>query len=119
MPGKRAAKRIDIKIDVEVKHKSKLQQLYSRNLSKGGIFLSADAALPLGSTVELSFFVKELGRKFKTKAVVVHHHSFDSFEDESTLKEKHGMGFRFVGLSGDDQKIIDNFILGRELKQGA
>ena len=116
---RRQNSRANISIDVDFKHESKLQKLYSRNLSKGGIYLSADKLVPIGKQVTIEFYVKELKKKFKVNAVVVHHHKFESFEDEATLKAQQGMGLKFIDLSKEDEKVIDDFILGKELKQGA
>ncbi len=115
----RRQKRIDLNIDVNVAHESKLQKVYSKNLSKGGIYLSADDMIPVGSKVNLTFFIKELDREFKIRAEVVHHHKYDNFTDEGTMEVSYGMGLRFVEISRDDQNIIDKFIIGKELKKGA
>lgn len=115
---KRAQKRVFISIDVDVVHESRLSKLYSRNLSKGGIYLKADEPLPVGEEVELSFYIKEIDKKINVKAVVVHSHSYETFEDETTLKTHHGMGLKFVDISKEDQEVLDKFIIGKEMNKG-
>ena len=114
----RKQKRINLNVEVGISHASKLQKLYSKNISKGGIYLTADKPIPVGKEVELSFYIKELDKEFKVRAVVLHVHTYETFEDESTLVKHYGMGLKFIDISAQDQTVIDSFITGKELKQG-
>jgi Tfp pilus assembly protein PilZ len=114
----RSGARINIIVSVDLFHESRLQKLYSRNLSEGGIYVDATVLVPIGEKVHLSFQLTDIKKKFTAVAIVVHHHKYESFEDESTLKERHGMGLKFINLNDEDKKIIENFILGKQLKQG-
>lgn len=102
---------------MRVKNQSRLQEFYSRNLSSGGIYLEIPNDPPaVGSKLTLTFEIPGLGKSFSADAEVVHQHSFESMDENFTNTARHGVGLRFINLRGEDEKLIQKFITGKDLR---
>jgi c-di-GMP-binding flagellar brake protein YcgR len=113
---RRAQTRVDFKVAVSVERESRLQQFYSRNLSSGGIFLEiAGEPPPVGSKLKLAFEVPEPKKTIRVEAEVVHHHLFDSLDAKMRKMKCTGIGLKFLNIGPDDQKMITQFITGKDV----
>lgn len=73
------------------------------NLSKGGVFLRSDIALPLKSTVDFEFALPGESRVIKATGMVVWSRT------KKGQGEMTGMGVQFVDMSSDDiEAILDH-----------
>ncbi|MFH1017492.1 MAG: PilZ domain-containing protein [Pseudomonadota bacterium] len=108
--------RIDFRVAVNVQQESRLQHFYSSNLSSGGIFLEIEGDQPpVGSKLTLEFNVPLPKKLIKVSAEVVHHHVFDSLDDQMQKVKRGGIGLKFLDLNPEDQKLISQFITGKDL----
>jgi c-di-GMP-binding flagellar brake protein YcgR len=113
---KRVQPRVDFRVEVRVELESRLQQFYSRNLSPGGIFLEVEGTPPpIGSTLKLSFDVPSLNRSVEVDAEVLHHHRFDDMDGDMHKFKKSGIGLKFTNLKTEDEKLISQFVRGKDL----
>jgi len=79
------------------------------NLSVGGIFVKSSLLWKPGQVFNLSFTLPGSDKEIKVKGVVAR--SDDKYsiftENDSSIP---GMGIKFVGLSDEDRKIIQDFL---------
>ena len=108
--------RADFRVSVSVEDQSRLQQFYSRNLSSGGIYLEISTEPPpIGSELRISFEIPNRKRSITTDAVVIHHHNYQALDNDFRNVSRFGIGLKFLALSKDDQKLIEEFVKGKEL----
>ncbi len=108
--------RIDFRVAVNVQQASRLQQFYSRNLSRGGIFLEIPGdSPPVGATLNLEFQVPDPKTEIQVSAEVVHHHVFDALDDQMRKVQRAGIGLKFLNLNPEDQQLISRFVTGKDL----
>ncbi len=109
--------RVDFNVEVRVQLLSRLQQFYSRNLSRGGIFLEVPGRPPaIGSKLRLQFSIPELQRTFLVDAEVVHMHTFQVLDENLRRKvARHGIGLRFMDLKPEDEDLIQKYVTGKDL----
>jgi uncharacterized protein (TIGR02266 family) len=97
---RRADRRYDRRIDVDVVAEAATLATYTRNLSLGGVFVISERALPFGAKVKLRFAVP-------TQAEII--------EVEGEVRwvepdgDKHGMGIQFGGLRARDVWALNKF----------
>lgn len=116
-PSGRADPRIDFQVAVKVQHLSLLQQFYSKNLSRSGIFLQVPGKPPpIGAKLRLQFSIPDLKKTVTVDAEVIHQHTFQTLDENLRKKvAKHGVGLRFLNLNPEDQELILKYVTGREL----
>ena len=94
-----------VKIEIEFKHTIDFVTSYMLNISKGGLFIKTDEALPLDTIVFLRFTLPGDTKLIETAGKVVWCH---------TRKEKgyfpNGMGIKFLKLHSDDAEKIKIFV---------
>ena len=94
-----------VKIEIEFKHTIDFVSSYMLNISKGGLFIKTDEALPLDTVVFLRFSLPGDTKLIETAGKVVWCH---------TRKEKgyfpNGMGIKFLKLHSDDAEKIKIFV---------
>ena len=113
---RRGQPRADFRVAVRAKLQSRLQQFYSRNLSSGGIFLEIHGdPPPVGSKLKLTFDVPTPKKTIRVDAQVVHHHVFDSLDKQMRNMKCTGIGLKFLNLNSLDQKMIAEFVTGRDV----
>ncbi len=104
-PERRAYPRAEAKIEIEFKHTIDFVTCYMLNISKGGLFIRTDEALPLNTIVFLRFTMPGDTRPIETEGKVVWC---------NTNKEKgyfpRGMGIKFLNLNSDDAIKIKIFV---------
>ena len=94
-----------VKIEIEFKHTIDFVTSYMLNISKGGLFIKTDEALPLDTIVFLRFTLPGDTKLIETEGKVVWC---------NTKKEKgyfpRGMGIKFLRLNSDDTEKIKIFV---------
>lgn len=95
--GRRAAPRRDARFRVRLRDEGALQDFYTRNISRGGMFLVTNKLLPTGSKLELLVVHPVTGKEFALDARVRWTSSEGSAEDQ-------GMGVALVPRSGAQEE---------------
>jgi len=94
-----------VKIEIEFKHTIDFVSSYMLNISKGGLFIKTDEALPLDTIVFLRFTLPDDNKPIETAGKVVWC---------NTRKEKgyfpNGMGIKFLKLHSNDAEKIKIFV---------
>ncbi len=101
--------RFDATIKVRYKSVKDFLIEYSRNLSKGGIFLATPAPLPEGSKVQLFFCLPDSSKEIKILGDVVH--TIAREEGRQSGLEP-GMGIEFTDFSPSSKREISKYIDG-------
>ncbi len=82
----------------------------SNNLNEGGLFVETENPAPLGTIVELSFFLPGQNVPVKTRGAVVWSTTNTGSSEKGMNHSKSGMGIEFEPLSADDKERISGFI---------
>ena len=100
MEHRRADRRYDRRIDVDVVAEGATLSTYTRNISLGGVYVMAQRALPFGSKVRLKFTVPTQSEAIEVEGEV------RWVESDG---EQHGMGIQFGGLRARDVWALNKF----------
>ncbi len=104
-PERRAYPRAEVKIEIEFKYTIDFVTSYMLNISKGGLFIRTDEALPLNTIVFLRFTMPGDTKPIETEGKVVWC---------NTNKAKgyfpRGMGIKFLNLNIDAAEKIKLFV---------
>ncbi|MFH1147279.1 MAG: TIGR02266 family protein [Pseudomonadota bacterium] len=107
---RRLAPRKMIRLEVHYSTSTDVLSNFSHNLNQGGLFIETDVPSPIGTDVEIKFFLPSDNRPIQTRGSVVWSSSEASKEPGGTGQAKLGMGIEFDNLSREDKERIDNFI---------
>jgi uncharacterized protein (TIGR02266 family) len=99
----RGQARVVCEARVQIRHAELERWGTARNLSRGGIFVEADAAMPPGSEVSLQFALPDTALHFAPTAQVV-------WLREPDNGHPPGMGLRFLALDRASAEQIDAFV---------
>lgn len=81
--------------------------LYAEDISMGGIFISSDIPIKIGSYVFLSFYLPVSNVEIRATGQVMR---IARKESKEGFDRREGMGIRFVGLSPEAAKAIQDFV---------
>lgn len=112
---KRKHRRLEVAVSVRLKHKSRLQDFFSRNLSEGGLFLEVEELLPLHSQVTLALDIPGRKEPLEVEAEVVRHHRFKALDEELREKNQKGVGLQFVRLDDEQRRLIQQYVAGQDV----
>ncbi|MDP3028753.1 MAG: TIGR02266 family protein [Deltaproteobacteria bacterium] len=84
----------------------------SQNLNEGGIFIETDRPSPIGTVVEIKFYLPGDHKPIETHGLVVW--STTSPPEKDTGHPRAGMGIEFESLNNQDKERINKFI--RDMK---
>ncbi len=98
--------RYNTTIQVTFKSQEQFIQEYTKDISKGGIFVATEKPLPVNSRVELILSIPNLSREVKVIGEVVHTVTNDN-TSEKTYERVAGMGIQFLEFEGDGQKALE------------
>lgn len=105
--------RIEAKVKVAFKTKEEFILEYSKNISRGGMFLKTDHLLDPNADIELSLSFPEAKEEFTVRGRVVRlmslSHPFD------VGKQIYGVGIRFVGLDPEFEARIEKLLASQGL----
>ena len=102
---KREHPRAVVKIEIEFKHTIDFVSSYMLNISKGGLFIKTDEALPLDTIVFLRFTLPGDTKLIETEGKVV----WCNTKGGKGYFPK-GMGVKFLRLNPDDAEKINKFV---------
>ncbi len=103
----RQDKRVAVGLQVDYRigeNKDKVVQAFSKDVSRGGMFLITRDTLPIGTFLEVEFNLPG-GSRIVAPVEVVR-----EIKDESDGHYVGGMGLRFVDLAEADQRSLDAFL---------
>ncbi|MBI5100745.1 MAG: PilZ domain-containing protein [Nitrospirae bacterium] len=94
--------RVNFSVRVPVTHNGTTSELFTANISLGGLYLKTTKPFAVGSTIEMSLSLKD-GTRASLKGVVVNARSGD---------ERHpsGMGIEFKEVRDTERKIITELV---------
>jgi uncharacterized protein (TIGR02266 family) len=102
--------RVSLETEVHIRARRGEAKGWSRNLSRGGIFVEAEPTAPLESEVQLHFQLPDSARALSPTAKVV-------WSREPTDGRPKGMGLQFLALDRASARHIDEYVYERELTQ--
>jgi uncharacterized protein (TIGR02266 family) len=102
---KREHPRAVVKFEIEYKHTIDFVTSYMLNISKGGLFIKTDEALPLDTIVFLRFTMPGDTKPIETAGKVV----WCNAREEKGYFPR-GMGIKFLKLNSDDAGKIKKFV---------
>lgn len=103
LPG-RGTERLSINLRFIFRSGSQVAQAFSRDLSTKGAFLKTDRMLPLGTRLDLRFFVPGVQEEIHCRGIV------RSTSSPQSTGELGGIGLEFEDLSADDRKLLETFL---------
>jgi len=98
-PIHRLHPRVDARFEVRPNDLEELKTIYSRDISKGGMFLETDMQVELGITLALTIFHPLTRRAFTIESTVKRHSS-----------SPRGVGVEFENLSDSRRAAFDSFV---------
>ncbi len=98
-PVRRMHPRIDARFEVRPNNVAELQSLFSRDISRGGLFLETDRAVEPGLSLALTIIHPITRQHFSLDSVV-----------RRVSDEPRGVGVEFVGLSEQRRDALEAFI---------
>jgi uncharacterized protein (TIGR02266 family) len=102
--------RVSIFVRVDFKDKEDFIFYYSRNLSKGGIFIQTVDPLPTGTPIILQLTLPGNPHPLEIESKVV----WSRKDEEEGTKVIPGMGIQFLGLEDQSKKLLDDFLKGKD-----
>ena len=91
-----------MRLAVQFGNVGELQQSLMTNLSRGGVFITTDHLMEIGSCFELRLGIGKRGKELVVPVEVVSHNVGPRFE-----KGQRGMGLRFLDLDRDTKREVD------------
>jgi type IV pilus assembly protein PilZ len=105
--GRRELLRIDAKVEVEYKNFEQFYKEYTKNISKGGLFIKTENTLKPQTVLEISLSIPGTSNPLKIVGEVVH-------VIEPSLAKAHGwesgMGIHFVDFKEGVKKNIEDYV---------
>ncbi|UCD84320.1 MAG: TIGR02266 family protein [Deltaproteobacteria bacterium] len=102
--------RVSIFVRVDFKDKEDFIYYYSRNLSRGGIFIQTVDPLPPGTPIFLQLTLPGSTLPLEIESKVIWSRKE---EEEGGTKVIPGMGIQFVRLDEQSKKLLDDFLKGK------
>ena len=100
--------RYNTTIKVTFKSQDQFVQEYTKDISKGGIFVATEKQLPLNSKVELLLSLPDFSRDVRIVGEVVHAVGPEQGKQPRGGKVA-GMGIQFIEFEGDGQKALEGY----------
>jgi uncharacterized protein (TIGR02266 family) len=102
----RGLARVALEAEVQILHDRQERRGTARNLSRGGIFVESDYAMPPATEVALEFRLPEAKRSLAPTAQVI-------WQRPRANGLLHGMGLQFLALDSIATEAIDSFVYER------
>lgn len=100
---RRESVRVPIRLNLGFQSYGEIRETLMSNLSRGGIFIATNAPLPLGSKLRVWIRIEESAQEIDVQGEVTSHNS-----GPGLLSEELGMGVKFVHMSPEQEKAVDN-----------
>ena len=101
MEHRRADRRYERRLEIEVTSDGVTFSTHTVNISLGGLYMMSDRALPFGGKLKLRFFIPEQSEAIEVEGVV----RWVESQDGTT----HGVGVQFGGLRARDVWALNKF----------
>lgn len=100
-----------VEATIEVRYKSIKDFLieYTRNISRGGIFLATSEPLPEGSKIRLVFYLPDSSKEIRIIGEVIHALTKERGRQRG---QEPGMGIEFIDFSPSSKREISRYIEG-------
>ena len=108
--GRRELLRIESEVEVHFKTFNQFHQEYTRNISKGGIFIKTQNPLPPQTAIEIKLFLPDEPEPIEGVGEVVHIIPPELAEERGWDA---GMGVQFVDFEETMQKKLERYIYSR------
>lgn len=95
--------RVPARLRVGFETYGEIRECLMSNLSRGGVFIATSDPLPMGSVLSLWIRIAESGQEIEVEGEVASHNS-----GPGLLSEELGMGIRFIHVSAEQEKQLDN-----------
>jgi molecular chaperone DnaK len=102
--------RVSIFVRVDFKDKEDFIYYYSRNLSRGGIFIQTVDPLPPGTPIFLQLSLPGNTQPLEIESKVIWSRKEENEEGNKSIP---GMGIQFLRIDEQNKKILDDFLKGR------
>lgn len=119
---KRRSHRAPVSIRIDYSTVDEFFWDFARNINEGGLFVETNHLLPVGTTVQLKFYLPNQDAPLKSTGEVVWVKNSPGKdtppgeEGNGGTVEKPGMGIEFRGLNESGKEAINRLV--RELKKG-
>ncbi len=100
----RASVRVPLSLNVDFESRGEIKKCLMKNLSAGGIFVATESPLPIGTPFNVRIRIEKTGEEVELPGEVV-----TVGVSANLAEEAHGMGIRFVSLSEDQQRLVEEF----------
>ena len=105
IPG-RKEERVSAKIKISFKKANDFVKAYIANLGSGGLFISTEKFLPVGSLLNLEFNLPDSDKVILTQGKV----AWTRPKNNSAQKIPPGMGIEFIKMSPEDRQVLDDYL---------
>jgi len=112
---RRRAPRFKQYFKVNIEDSDKLMELYTRDISRGGVYVVTNDAPALRSTINVKMYLYDIMEAVRVEGEVVH---VLGPEKAKELGQEPGFGVQFTRFFEDDREILEKYILQLE-KEGA
>jgi uncharacterized protein (TIGR02266 family) len=102
--NKRREKRCPVSLKVQYHTAKEFKTDYTRNVSRGGMFLATTSAFKVGTGMYLELFLPDLNKPIRLSVVVVHS---QLYADD---KKEPGIGVEFLDIDKLDRSILINYL---------
>lgn len=120
---KRKSHRAPVSIRIDYSTVDQFFWDFAKNINEGGLFVESNRPLPIGTMVELKFYLPNRESPVETSGEVVWVKTSSGGEaytptadDPEGSTDKPGMGIEFRGLNKTGKEAINNLV--KELKKG-
>jgi uncharacterized protein (TIGR02266 family) len=100
----RESVRVPLDLNVNFESRGEVRKCMMKNLSAGGIFVATESPLPLGTPFNVRIRIEETGEEIELPGEVV-----TVGASANLAEEEHGMGIRFVNLTGAQLEQVAEF----------
>jgi uncharacterized protein (TIGR02266 family) len=100
---RRESVRVPLRLHMGFQSYGEIRETLMTNVSRGGIFVATEVPLPMGSKLRVWIRIEESGQEIDLEGEVASHNS-----GPGLLSEELGMGIKFIRMSPDQEKAIDN-----------
>lgn len=113
--GRRELLRVDARVEVEYKKFDQFYKEYTKNISKGGIFIGTENVFKPQTVLEIALRVPGMPQAITVVGEVVH-----SIDQELAKKGgwEPGMGIHFVDFNEESQRLLEEYV-AKSLKEDA
>ncbi|MFV2081995.1 MAG: TIGR02266 family protein [bacterium] len=102
--SRREYPRVPVQVEVKYTDGTDFVNDYMLNVSRGGIYVTCENPLKVGSEVDLVFSLPAFNHVFRVKGMVVWNRPVGKFEHDP------GMGIQFLDMEDEDLAILDSFV---------